>query len=84
MAVSNELTFIPYGMDSLGTETRDITRSMIIKQKRFDRHCGGSNIRRTKGRRGKKLYFTGLEPTRKTQEDGKCLLLTTTTNKYNA
>ena len=35
MTNSNDLTFIPYGMDSLGTETRDITRSMIIKQKRF-------------------------------------------------
>ena len=35
MTESNELTFIPYGMDSLGKETRDITRSMIIKQNTF-------------------------------------------------
>ena len=30
------------------------------------------------------LIFSGLEPTRKTQEEGKYLLLTATTNKYNA
>ena len=30
------------------------------------------------------LYFSGLEPTRKTQEERKYLLLTTTANKYNA
>ena len=29
-------------------------------------------------------YFLGLEPIRKTQEEGKYLLLTATTNKYNA
>ena len=29
------------------------------------------------------LYFSGLEPTRKTQEEDKYLLLTTTANKYN-
>ena len=29
------------------------------------------------------LYFSGLEPTRKTQEEGKYLLLTTTVNEYN-
>ena len=34
----NEMTFIPYGMDSLGTETRDITRTMIIIQKQFLTH----------------------------------------------
>ena len=32
----------------------------------------------------KALYFSGLEPIRKTQEEGKYLLLTPTTNKYNA
>ena len=30
------------------------------------------------------LYFSGLEPTRKTQKEGKYLLLTTTANIYNA
>ena len=30
------------------------------------------------------LYFSGLEPTRKTQEEGNYQLLTTTANKYNA
>ena len=35
MTDSNELTFIPYGIDSLGQEKRDITRSMIIKQNTF-------------------------------------------------
>ena len=31
----------------------------------------------------KALYFSGVEPTRKTQEEGKYLLLTTTASKYN-
>ena len=31
----------------------------------------------------KVLYFSGLEPTRKTQEEGKYQSLTTTSNKYN-
>ena len=31
MSDNNEPSFIPYGMDSLGSEIRDITRSMIIK-----------------------------------------------------
>ena len=29
------------------------------------------------------LYISGLEPTRKRQEEGKYILLTATTNKYN-
>ena len=35
MTDSNELTFIPYGMDSLDQDKRDTTRSMIIKQNTF-------------------------------------------------
>ena len=35
MIDSKELTFIIYGMDSLGQEKRDISRSMIIKQNTF-------------------------------------------------
>ena len=92
MAASNELTFIPYGMDSLGTETRDITRSMIIKQNKFLTDIAVVPIFGVQKEEEEKfydifsnsLYFSGLEPTRKTQEDGKYLLLTTTANKYNA
>ena len=35
MTDSNELTLIPYEMNSLGQEKRNITRSMIIKQNTF-------------------------------------------------
>ena len=35
MTESNDLTFIPYRMDSLGKDIRDIIRSMIIKQNNF-------------------------------------------------
>ena len=92
MAASNELTFIPYGMDSLGTETKDITRSMIIKQNKFLTDIAVVPIFGVQKEGEEKfydifsnsLYFSGLEPTRKTQEDRKYLLLTTTANKYNA
>ena len=92
MAASNGLAFIPYGMDSLGTETRDITRSMIIKQNKFLTDIAVVPIFGVQKEEEEKfydifsnfLYFSGLEPTRKSQEDGKYLLLTTTANKYNA
>lgn len=35
MTDSNELTFIPYIMNLLGSERRNIIRSMIIKQNKF-------------------------------------------------
>ena len=56
MASSNELTFIPYGMDSLGTEHKRHHKIYDHQTKQIlDRNCGGSNIRSTKGRRGKIL-----------------------------
>ena len=88
----NEMTFIPYGMDSLGTETRDITRTMIIKQNIFLTDIAVVPIFGVLKEEeetfydifSKSSYFSGLEPTRKTQEEGKCPLLTTTANNYNA
>ena len=92
MTESTELTFIPYGMDSLGQDKRDITRSMIIKQNTFLAEVAIVPIFGVQKEEEDKfyeifsnaLYFTGLEPTRKTKEEGKYLLITTTTNKYNA
>ena len=92
MTDSNELTFIPYGMDSLGQDKRDITRSMIIKQNTFLTEVAIVPIFGVQKEEEDKfyeifsnaLYFSGLEPTRKTKEEGKYLLITTTANKYNA
>ena len=91
MTDSNELTFIPYGMYSLGKDKRDITRSMIIKQNTFLTEVAVVPIFGVQKEKEIKfyeifsnvLYFSGLESTRKTQEEGKYLLLTTTANKYN-
>ena len=88
----NEMTFIPYGMDSLGTEIRDIARTIIIKQNKFLTDIAVDPIFGVLKEEEenfyniffKSSYFSGLEPTRKTQEEGKCLLLTTTANNYNA
>ena len=89
---SNELTFIPYGMDSLGQDKIDITRSVIIKQNTFLTEVTVVPMFDVNKDEEVKFYeifsnaliFSGLEPTRKTQEEGKYLLLTATTNKYNA
>ena len=35
LLISDSLTFIPNGMESLGQDKRDITRSMIIKKTHF-------------------------------------------------
>ena len=91
MTDNNKMTFIPYCMDSLGTETRDNTRSMIIKQNKFLTDIAVIPIFSVLKEEDEKnydtfsnpSYFSGLEPTRKTQEEGKYLLLTTTANKYN-
>ena len=92
MTDSNELTFIPYEMDSLGQDKRDITRSMIIKQNTFLTEVAIVPIFGVQKEEEDKfyeifsnaLYFSGLEPTRKTKEEGKYLLITTTANKYHA
>ena len=91
MTDSNELTFIPYGMDSLDQDKRDTTRSMIIKQNIFLMEVAVVPIFGFNKDEEVKfydifsnaLYFSGVEPTRKTQEEGKCLLLKTAANKYN-
>ena len=91
MTDSNELTFIPYGMDSLDQDKGDTTRSMIIKQNTFITKVavvpifGVNKNEEAKFYEifSKALYFSGVEPTRKTQEEGKYLLLTTTASKYN-
>ena len=79
-------------MDSLGKDTRDITRSIIIKQNKFLTDLAVVPIFGIQ-KDGEEqfydifsnaLYFSGLEPTRKKQEEGAYLLLTTTVNKYNA
>ena len=87
----NEIAFISYGMDPLGPKKRDLTRSMIIKLNTFLTEVAVVPIFGVQKDEIKKfyeifsnaLYFSGLEPTRKTQEEGKYLLLTTTVNKYN-
>ena len=35
MTDDNELKFIPYGIDSLGSGTKHVTRSMIIQQNKW-------------------------------------------------
>ena len=67
---SNELTFIPYGMDSLGQEQGNLTRSMIIKQNTFLREVVVVPIFGVQKDEEEKfykifsnaLYFSGLEP----------------------
>ena len=79
MIDSKELTFIIYGMDSLGQEKRDISRSMIIKQNTFLTEVTVVPIFCVHKDEEAKfyeifsnaLYFPGLEPTWKTQEEGK-------------
>ena len=74
MTESNDLTFIPYGMDSLGKDTWDITRSMIIKQNKFLTDIAVVPIFGVQKDEEEKiydifsnaLYFSGLEPTKKT------------------
>ena len=69
----NELTFIPYGMDSLGQEQGDLTRSVIIKQNTFLREVVVVPIFCVQKDEEKKfykifsnaLYFSGLEWIRK-------------------
>ena len=91
MTDSNELTFVPYGIDSL-VKGKDIIRSMIIQQNTFLTEVAIVPIFGVQKEEtdkfyeifSKALYFSGLEPTRKTKEEGKYLLITTTANKYNA
>ena len=78
-------------MGLLGQDKRDITRSMIIKQKTFLTEVLVVPIFGVQKEEEDKfyeifsntLYFSGLELTRRTQEEGKYLLLTTTVNKYS-
>ena len=77
--ISDSLTFIPYGMDSLGQDKRDTTRSMIIKKNTFLTEIAVVPISGVQKEEESNfyeifsnvLYFSGLEPTRKTQEEGK-------------
>ena len=76
MTESNDLTLIPYGMNLLAKDTRDITISVIIKQNNVLTDIAAVLIFGVQKDEVEKFYdifsnafyFSGLEPIRKTQK----------------
>ena len=76
MTESNDLILIPYGMNLLAKDTRDITISVIIKQNNALTDIAvvlifgvqKDEVEKSYDIFSNAFYFSGLEPIRKTQK----------------